>query len=390
MRLFVSILWLFLSLFFPSNQGYSSVSGMRKLIVFHSPACHRCIEAKNEVMPEIENEFKGKILIEYRDIADIENYKLMLSLKETYQAKDLGDLPVFFLDGHFLSSEGELKNKLKAFILQAISAPLSTQAQSPIDLISRFKAFKPLAVISAGLIDGINPCAFTVMVFFISFLALQEYRKRELALIGLSFTFAVFLTYILLGLGVFGFLYRLKNFWLLTKVFNISIGIFSIILGIFALYDFFRFKKTKKTEGLILQLPTLIKKRIHSVIGLHYRRAKAQEGKQLLRAPISRLVLSALITGFLVSLLEAVCTGQVYLPTITFVLKTTPLKLPALGYLLLYNLMFILPLLIIFLFSLWGVSSEQFSKFLKQRLLLIKMLMAVLFFGLGIFLLWRP
>jgi threonine/homoserine/homoserine lactone efflux protein len=51
--------------------------------------------------------------------------------------------------------------------------------------------------------------------------------------------------------------------------------------------------------------------------------------------------------------------------------------------------MFIVPLLIIFLFALLGVTSEQFSKFLKKHLLMIKILMAALFFALGIFLIWR-
>jgi len=96
-----------------------------------------------------------------------------------------------------------------------------------------------------------------------------------------------------------------------------------------------------------------------------------------------------LITGFLVSLLEAVCTGQTYLPTITFILKTTTLKLHALAYLVIYNLMFVVPLFIIFIFALLGITSGQFSNFLKKHLLLIKLLMAILFFGLGIFLIWR-
>jgi threonine/homoserine/homoserine lactone efflux protein len=51
--------------------------------------------------------------------------------------------------------------------------------------------------------------------------------------------------------------------------------------------------------------------------------------------------------------------------------------------------MFITPLLIIFLFALLGVTSEQFARFLKRHLGPIKILMAVLFFGLGIFLIWR-
>jgi cytochrome c biogenesis protein CcdA len=254
-------------------------------------------------------------------------------------------------------------------------------------LIAHFKTFTPLVIVSAGLIDGINPCAFTVIVFFISFLALQGYKRRDLVFIGLTFIFAVFLTYTLIGIGLFGFLYRLKGFWLVVRITNLSIGIFSVALGICALYDFFKFKKTGHTEGLLLQLPQAIKNQIHSVIGMHYRKTKIQEVATVERN-IFRLILSALITGFLVSILEAVCTGQTYLPTITFILKTTNLRLQALGYLLLYNLMFIVPLFIIFLFALLGATSEQFSEFLKKHLLTVKILMAILFFGLGIFLIW--
>jgi predicted transporter len=55
----------------------------------------------------------------------------------------------------------------------------------------------------------------------------------------------------------------------------------------------------------------------------------------------------------------------------------------------LYNLMFIAPLSVIFIFALTGVTSADFSRFLKKHMLLVKALMALLFFGLGIFLLWR-
>jgi len=175
------------------------------------------------------------------------------------------------------------------------------------------------------------------------------------------------------------------NYRIIARVFNILIGVFSIILGIFAVYDLFKFKKTNETEGLLLQLPQAVKYRIHSIIGLHYR--KTPQG--IVKQHVFRLLISALVTGFLVSILEAVCTGQVYLPTITFVLKTTHLKMQAFGLLLLYNLMFIVPLLIIFLFALLGVTSGEFAKLLKRHMGLIKILMACVFFGLGIFLIWR-
>ena len=99
--------------------------------------------------------------------------------------------------------------------------------------------------------------------------------------------------------------------------------------------------------------------------------------------------MTTFVTGFLVSLLEAVCTGQVYLPTITFVLKTTPAKVQAAGYLVLYNVMFIVPLVVIFLCALAGVTSGQFTKVLHRHFLLIKSLLAGMFFVFGIFLIWR-
>jgi cytochrome c biogenesis protein CcdA len=355
-----------------------------KLIVFHSSTCHKCIEAKKRIMPDIEREFKDEITIEYRDIGDIENYNLLLSLKEKYNKEIEIDLPVFFFEGRFLAGGKEgIRDGLRALISGALKGPAKEANLPRIDLVTRFKNLAAITIIGAGLVDGINPCAFTVIVFFISFLALQGYKKKELTVIGFSFIFAVFLTYLLIGLGIFNFIYQLRGFWLVTRVFNIAIGIFSIVLGIFATHDFFKFRKTRDTEGLFLQLPQSIKNRIHYVIGMHYR-------KPSLERHIFALVTTALLTGFLVSILEAVCTGQTYLPTIAFILKTTTgLRLQALAYLLLYNLMFILPLLVIFFFALLGVTSGQFFAFLRRHLLTVKVMMALLFFGLGIFLIWK-
>lgn len=357
-----------------------------KLIIFYSPACHRCVDVENNLMPGIAGKFKGRIQIERLDISDIENYKFLLSLRDKEQKGLELILPVFYLQGNLLNSKGEIK--IEEFILSSLNRGARSDQLAPVDLLTRFKSFLPLGIAIAGLEDGINPCAFTVIVFFISFLTLQGYLKRELALIGISFIFAVFVTYLLIGLGIFNFLYHLQGFWVLVKAINISVGILSILLGILSIYDFLKFKKSQNTEDLLLQLPKGIKKRIHSIIGLHYRRGK-EEGGVGGKRHIGRLIFSAFITGFLVSLLEAVCTGQLYLPTIIFVFKATSLKIQALGYLLLYNAMFIVPLLIIFLFALLGVSSEKFSNILRKRLSAIKIIMAILFFSLGIFLLWK-
>ncbi len=372
--------------------AYPAVAGPRLsegLIVFHSLTCHKCIQIKNEIIPVIEKEFKGLLDIEYRDIGDLANYKLFLGLKDEF-APDLSVVwPVFFLKGRLLNGSEVTLANLKSFVIQGMGEDFNRKFNHrEVDLVAYFRSFTPFAISAAGLIDGINPCAFTVIVFFMSFLALQGYRRKSLVVVGIFFILAVWITYILIGLGLFGFFYRMNSFWSLVRTINLSVGVFSIILGCLAVRDFLIFRSTGDTEKMLLKLPKAVKDQIHRLIGMHYR--KPRDGASALsERHTSGLVISALVTGFLVSLLEAVCTGQTYLPTITFILKTTPLKPQALFYLLLYNFMFIVPLLVVFAMSLFGATSAHFSGFMRKHFLAIKALMAVLFFLLGIFLIWR-
>lgn len=360
---------------------------LRKLVVFISPSCHRCMVTKEKIIPKIEKEFVGKVAIEYRDVTDLNHYQSFLVLKDQSRSEIEFYLPMFYMEGVFLNGKGDVYLNLKKLIIASLGSDAIGFKEQPVglDLIERFKLFSPLAITGAGLTDGINPCAFTVIVFFISFLALQGYRKRELVAIGLTFIFAVFLTYLLIGFGLFNFIYALKGFWLVTRGINIGTGVLSIVLGILCIYDLYKYKATGSAENMLLQLPKPVKDKIHSVIGMHYRKAK----DDMATRHIFRLILTALITGFLVSLLEAVCTGQLYVPTIAFILKTSHLKAQALGYLVLYNLMFVVPLFVIFIAALFGVTSGDFAALMRKHLATIKILMAAVFFGLGIFLIWR-
>jgi hypothetical protein len=391
MRLKKAFFLIALVLFSLALASLCFASGIPDLLFFHSPSCHECQKAKTQILPQIEKEFKGRLRIEYRDISEMEGYLDLLSLEKEYNVEPSLELPVFFLKGKFLSGKTVNMMSLRKFVRETLDlAEGEKEGARPKDLAEHFKAFTPLAIISAGLIDGINPCAFTVIVFFISFLFLQGYSRKDIAIIGLLFILAVFLTYLLIGIGLFSFLYRLSGFWLVTKIFNLFIGVSSLILGGFAVYDLYKYRQGGSTEGLILQLPQAVKNQIHRIIGWHYRKTDkvGDEGKSQ-KAHMWKLALSALTCGFLVSLLEAVCTGQTYVPTIAFIIKTNHQKMGAFGYLLLYNAMFIVPLLLIFLLALLGVTSMQFSHFLKRHLVTGKLLMAVLFFSLGIFLIWR-
>lgn len=96
------------------------------------------------------------------------------------------------------------------------------------------------------------------------------------------------------------------------------------------------------------------------------------------------MILAGLLVGFLVSLIEAACTGQVYVPILAVLAKSGVAR--AWLYLLLYNAIFITPLLIILGVSLWGISSEKLQAFFKTHLGSIKLATAILFFVMAGFL----
>ena len=99
------------------------------------------------------------------------------------------------------------------------------------------------------------------------------------------------------------------------------------------------------------------------------------------------LLVGSISVGAFVAILESICTGQVYLPVIVFVAKSSEHRIDAIIYLLLYNIMFIIPLVIVFIATFFGVKSETLGNFFGRHLAFSKLIMALLFLSLGIILL---
>ena len=96
---------------------------------------------------------------------------------------------------------------------------------------------------------------------------------------------------------------------------------------------------------------------------------------------------AAFVTGAVISLLELACTGQVYLPTISYVMSVPEMRASAAGLPVLYNIAFILPLLVVLGLAAYGVSTRTFQDLFVRHAAKIKLAMAVLFIGLGVLLL---
>jgi len=296
----------------------------------------------------------------------------------------ISTVPEIFLPTTVLQGVGDIEENIFTAVDDILEKEVYLKpAVVPSDksaVLDNFSRFSPWLIAFAGFGDGINPCAFTTLIFFVSFLTLYSYNKKKILISGLSFMLAIFLTYLLLGIGGVALIGKIEKFGLFSRIFKHLIASFAIVLGVLALYDYIVYKKTNRSDGLKLQLPTFIKNMMHKHIGSTYREKEQFSDNSL------KLILVTFVSGIFISLLESVCTGQVYLPTITYVMRVPDLRINAFLYLLLYNIAFMVPLIIIFILAYKGIASERFSVFTRQHLGKIKVAYTALFFILGIFL----
>jgi hypothetical protein len=244
-------------------------------------------------------------------------------------------------------------------------------------IIRRFESFGVLAILLAGLMEGLNPCALATLVFFISYLTMVGRKRKEIFWGGLAFSATALITHLLIGIGILGFIQHLSFLPLFSQIVYLITFIFALLLGVLSLYDYIQLKKGRPSK-MKLQVPNFLKKKIHQMIRV---RSDVLEAKQ--DSTSIRFLLSAVVIGFIVTLFQSTCTSQVYLPTILFVTNIPSLRGSAVLYLILYNFVYIIPLLVIFGIVYWGVTSEQLSFFVQKRASTIKLLTSIFFFVLA-------
>ncbi len=181
-------------------------------------------------------------------------------------------------------------------------------------------------VIVAGLLDGINPCAFTVLLLFITAMLTtlqagdQSPRAVRARLVGRGafYIAAIFLTYLALGVGLLTSVDFFAQQHLPARIGALA----AILFGLWMLKDVFL-----PDVGWQLQAP-------RKVAEVARRSAKVAT------------VPALLVGGFLIGLCTVPCSGAVYLGILSL-LALQPSALLGYGYLVLYNVMFVMPLVAI-------------------------------------------
>lgn len=337
---------------------------------FYSPGCEICELFYSTDLPALEYELDLVLRPDKRNIYESDNFELLESLAYE-RGETVVDFPILVAGSRMFSGEEEVRVKFPTVLREdpASFEPDEMYDGSKKDTV--LPGLRWLPVFLAGLLDGINPCAFTSLIFLISYLRLLKKKGSEILKIGGSFTLAVFLTYFLIGLGAFRFIRMAGSFTLLSSLIQYVLGGSLLILAVLTTIDYLRVRQGRASES-ILQLSTGTKKRIHKVV-----RASSRS---------SLVYISSFAAGFLISVYELGCTGQIYLPMLVYMVKQE--NWTALGPLFLYNIAFILPLILVFFLFYRGSDSEKISDLFQKRMGFIKLASAVLFLTMGLFVLF--
>jgi len=175
----------------------------------------------------------------------------------------------------------------------------------------------PLLIVAAAFVDSINPCAFSVLFLTLAFLFSLGHNRSQIIKTGLVYVGGIFLTYILIGLGILKVLtiFNIPNS--MAKLGAVAIIIFGLINLINEFFPTFPIK---------LKIPDAS----HSKIG-----------ELITKATVP----ASFLLGLLVGMFEFPCTGGPYL-LVLGLLHDDASFMKGFVYLILYNFIFVLPLLI--------------------------------------------
>ncbi len=371
----------------PERPPYQPRPGDQPVVAhfFYSQACGKCQTTLNEVVLPTQKEFAASALtIEMHDTTDVAQLKLLELYRTQYQVKEIASTQVF-LGATALVGGVRIEQQLRSLIRQELQHPTppppmavaTGDVAGPAGTLSwaqtRLQRFTGPALLAAGLLDGLNPCAIATAIFLIALLSRLGHQRGTLLAVGVSYTLAVYVTYFLIGLGILRSLAWFGNRLVLIRLVNVTIGLVSLAFAGLQVRDVVHLRRGGATRELTSQMPPRWKQAAHAVL------------RENLARPL--IITGALVAGVLVTLLEAVCTGQTYLPVLAAVAQVPAAKTRALALLAIYNVGFVGPMVAILALACGGLTTGSMAAWAQRRVVPAKLALAALLAALGAFLL---
>jgi cytochrome c biogenesis protein CcdA len=227
------------------------------------------------------------------------------------------------------------------------------------------------STIVLGFLDAFNPCALAMLIMFLSFLTDKKFTK-SIALICLSYIFAVFVTYFMLGILLASVLTLIQPF---IKVFYFIIILLALFVSILNFMDFFAVRN-KDYVNVKNQLPKkvfTVTKKIMSNFA-----TKIENGNKSIYA-------LAFLIGVFVAFIEFPCSGQAFVAWTAIVVDRTTQQLVFYTLLFFYVLLFVSPLIIISIVGLKSQNVPVISNFIRTKLDVIKLANAIVFLAVALY-----
>ncbi len=195
------------------------------------------------------------------------------------------------------------------------------------------------ALIGAAAVDSINPCTLAVLLILLTTLVASE-KNRKALWAGIAFTTAIFISYFLMGLGFFTALQASG----LTNAFYYIVIVIALVVGVLSIRAYFKYQPGMAS----IEMPKAIR----------------PYAKKFIRGVTS--IPGAFVIGLLCSLFLLPCSSGPYL-VILGLLAQTSTRIAAIPLLAIYNLIFVLPMVIITLFVYIGMTSVERVRIWKEK-----------------------
>ncbi len=211
-------------------------------------------------------------------------------------------------------------------------------------------------IVVTAAIDSLNPCAIGVLIMLIGLLVSSKDKKEKLLYFGGIYILAAFSAYLLAGLGLLAFMAYIP-LWT-TQAISVVVGGFVVVAGIIEIKDYFWYG-----VGISLAIAP----------------DRAKDIKRMMQQQINAKTIVAL--GIFVAGVELPCTGGPYL-AIT-VLLSQNFNLVAFALLVLYNIIFVMPLLIILGAVMVGMKVSDIQMWKQQHRATMRLAIGIILVFLG-------
>jgi len=357
--------FIFFLLFMSLNISFVAAADTSCIYFFYGEGCQHCARVE-PVIDSLESQSQFPVTVQRFEIYnDRSNLVLLNKYFDAYNiSEDERGIPIVFLKDKYYLGDGPILTNLYDDLskqsspecpsLESVSATGESGNTSPME---RLGALSILTVIGAALVDSINPCAIAVLLILMGALLASGDKKRALKA-GLAFTVSIYIAYFLFGLGLFSALQISGLSYWFYKI----IGVLAIIIGLFNIKDFFWYAGA----GFVMEIPRAWRPKLKSMLGA-------------VTSP-----LGAFLMGFVVCLFELPCTGGPYI-FILGLLAERATMMASIPILLLYNLFFVLPLIVITVAIYLGFANvEKATAWKDNNIRLLHLIAGLIMLILGV------